>query len=92
MTTLKAPKEDVVNIEKPLAHSFKDLNSEILLILFPIEVNKLDFELQLLVRDIFYKIKLIILLRKRKDPLTPQAISYLGKREAMIMDTPKQPY
>lgn len=79
LTAFKASKADVVTLEKPIIHLFEDLISKMLLILFSIELNKFDLELLPSMREIFHKIKMTPLSRKRKEPSTPQPTPYLGK-------------
>lgn len=69
LASLKAPSADIVTLERPLKHSFKDLISKILLVLFLIELNKFDLEILPPGEEIFYTSKVTPTSRKRKNPL-----------------------
>lgn len=70
LTSLKVSKANVVTIKKPLTYFFKDLISEILLVLFPIELNIFYLELLLPVMKIFFRARVTTLSKNKKKPLT----------------------
>lgn len=43
--SIKISKIDVITLERPLSHFFEDLISEIILVLFPLELNKFKLEI-----------------------------------------------
>ncbi|KAF3651524.1 hypothetical protein FXO37_17966 [Capsicum annuum] len=72
LSSLKAPKADVVILEKPLNHSFENLISKMLLVLFPLELRKFDLEIPPPLKKIFYKSKLAPMTKKMKEPHPPK--------------------
>lgn len=67
LATLKVPKVEVLTLDKPFIHLFKDLISEILLVLIPLDLNKMNLEIILIGPNIFFIVKMKALSRKIKE-------------------------
>lgn len=67
LETLKVPKAGVLTLDRTFTHIFEDLTSEMLLILIPLEIHKMDLEILIPAPSIFFTTKMEPLSRKKKE-------------------------
>lgn len=89
LASLKALKANVVTLERTLTHSFKDLISEVLLILFPLKLNKFYLEVLPPREEIFLNTKVTPLPGRGKTQFSPGLTNSLERKDSN--DGPTQP-
>lgn len=57
LSSLKGQKVEVITLERPIFQIFEDLISELIIVLFPLELNKFNLEFNLPGTVIFYSTK-----------------------------------